>query len=166
MDAYDIGQCEEAITTMRRTWIGIGLTSVVALCMIGLSFGAYRVATQPRTYSEAIIQALDQRGMVHRDVRVGRFCGPGEHCLGFYGPADNYSTLYVADVVVERSQPVYGRVTCARLREECVIIFPGRQSEPIPLPELAPEVPGLVRIWRGIEAIAAWLSNEHILQHP
>ena len=143
---------------MRWTYIGIGVACVGIVCIASLLFDSSHATPRPRTYQEAVMQALDRRGIVYTAVWVGGLCQPEAQCWeSWYGSWYNSAPVYVADVVVEEGRPVSGRIECVRAGEDCVLLLAGDRSDPIPLPPLASESPWLWVIRRRAEAIEVQL---------
>ena len=129
---------------MRRTYLNIGLICLGIACSASVLLASSYAPPRPRTYQEAVMQALDRRGIAYHEVRVSDLCQPAAQCWGSrYGSWYNSASKYVAEVVVEEGRLVSGRIECTRAGEECILVLAGDRANRIPLPPLASESPWL-----------------------
>ena len=147
---------------MRRTWISIAVSASVCillctmLCIVLLLALAHH-STAPRTYREAVMQILDQRGVPYADVEITNACTTDRRDC-------TYLPSYTTSVNVMAGAPMHGRIVCVRqsadrYRTACTVSLATLDLHNIPLPPLAHDPAWLATLNDQLGRSATWLRT-------
>jgi hypothetical protein len=143
---------------MRTTWISIAASATVCIMLSTmLLLAVTHHTTRPRTYRDAVIQLLDERGIRYEEVRVTNACT--------FDPRDcAFLSSYTAYVNVIADEPVHGRIVCERQnddgdRDACLLTLPTLELHNILLPPLAHDPSWLSIPKAQLDHIATWLRT-------
>ena len=143
---------------MCRTSISLATSVTVCtmLCIMLLLALAHHI-TPPRTYREAVMQILDQRGLPYQDVEVTNACTTDRRDC-------TYLPSYTTSVTVMAGEPVHGRIVCVRqsadrYRTACTVSLATLELHNIPLPPLAHDPAWLATLNDQLDRSATWLRT-------
>lgn len=143
---------------MCRISISIAASATVCTVLgIVLLLALAHYTTPPRTYREAVMQILDQRGLPYQDVEITNACTIDRRDCAYLSSYTTYVNVIVGE-------PVPGRIVCIRLsaneyRDACTVSLATLELHNIPLPPLAHDPAWLSTLKDQRDCMATWLRT-------
>jgi hypothetical protein len=148
-----------------RFTIGIGTRLIGGMSLgfalfVATLFARSGIAQSPPTYSEAVMQVLDQHGVPYADIQVSDWCPPLPQCAQV---GSDVAPTYLVEVVMDKTQSRYGWIACRHRRTDCVLTLAAWSPHSVQLPPLAEDQPwsqALKQRMQAMEALLrAWIAH-------